>query len=42
MMTKKFSSALLITIGLAILSTIMFTPLRKIFRPLFPTPGKAK
>ena len=39
MMTKKFSSALLITIGLAILSTIMFTPLRKIFRPLFPTPG---
>ena len=39
MMTKKFSSALLITVGLAILSTIMFTPLRKIFRPLFPTPG---
>lgn len=39
MMTKKFMSALLITIGLAILSTIMFSPLRKIFRPLFPTPG---
>ena len=39
MMTKKFSSALLIAIGLAILSTIMFTPLRKIFRPLFPSPG---
>ena len=39
MMTKKLSSALLITIGLAILSTIMFTPLRKIFRPLFPAPG---
>ena len=39
MMTKKFTSALLITVGLAILSTIMFTPLRKIFRPLFPNPG---
>jgi len=39
MMTKKLSSALLITIGLAILSAIMFTPLRKIFRPLFPAPG---
>ncbi len=39
MMTKNFSSALLITLGLAILSTIIFTPLRKIFRPLFPTPG---
>ena len=39
MMTKKFISALLITSGLAILSMIMFSPLRKIFRPLFPTPG---
>ena len=39
MMTKKFMSALLITIGLAILSSIMFSPLRKVFRPLFPTPG---
>ena len=39
MMTKKFSSAILITLGLAILSSIMFTPLRKIFRPLFPSPG---
>ena len=37
MMAKKFTSALLITVGLAILSTIMFTPLRKIFRPLFHT-----
>ena len=39
MMTKKLSSAILITLGLAVLSSIMFTPLRKIFRPLFPTPG---
>tara|TARA_B100000579_G_scaffold422706_1_gene425007 strand:- start:1099 stop:2292 length:1194 start_codon:yes stop_codon:yes gene_type:complete len=39
MMTKKFSSAILITLGLAVLSSIMFTPLRKIFRPLFPSPG---
>ena len=39
MMTKKLSSAILITLGLAVLSFIMFTPLRKIFRPLFPTPG---
>ena len=39
MMTKKFSSALLITIGLSILTFIMFTPLRKVFRPLFPKPG---
>ena len=39
MMTKKFISALLITSGLAILSMIMFSPLRKIFRPLFPSPG---
>ena len=39
MMTKKFSSAFFITFGLALLSTIMVTPLRKVFRPLFPTPG---
>ena len=39
MMTKKLSSAILITLGLAVLASIMFTPLRKIFRPLFPTPG---
>jgi len=39
MMANKFSSALLITVGLAILSLIMFSPLRKLFRPLFPKPG---